>query len=137
MREAFRLGLIEDGQAGMLMIQDRNLTDHTHNRVTADAIARRIVNIYLLCYQALMIRLKQRLLHVLLSHPHLEAVWLFGSRAIGRHRPGSDLDLCLEGRQLTHSDRLELMVAIDDLLLPELEAHVQRVGRCLWRRASG
>jgi hypothetical protein len=44
-REAFRLGLIEDGQAGMLMIQDRNLTDHTHNRVTADAIARQIVNI--------------------------------------------------------------------------------------------
>lgn len=53
------------------------------------------------------------------------------------HRPGSDLDLFLEGRQLTHSDRLQLMAAIDDLLLPEMEADVQRVGRCLWKRASG
>ena len=33
-----------------------------------------------------------------------EAVWLFGSRAMGRHQPGSDLDL-------------RLMAAVDDLLL--------------------
>ena len=38
-REAFRLGLISDGEAWMLMIQDRNLTSHTYNRATADAIA--------------------------------------------------------------------------------------------------
>jgi predicted nucleotidyltransferase len=87
---------------------------------------------------------------LLSQHHHVEAVLLFGSRAMGRHRPGSDLDLCLEGDQLTHRDRLQLMAAIDDLLLPwsvdlvlrhemppELEAHLQRVGRCLWRRASG
>ena len=93
---------------------------------------------------------QRRLLDAFLNLPRVEAVWLFGSRAMGRHRPGSDLDLCLEGRQLTHRDRLQLMAAIDDLLLPwsvdlvlrhelppELEAHVQRVGRCLWRRASG
>lgn len=93
---------------------------------------------------------QQRLLHLLSQHHHVEAVLLFGSRAMGRHRPGSDLDLCLEGDQLTHRDRLQLMAAIDDLLLPwsvdlvlrhemppELEAHLQRVGRCLWRRASG
>lgn len=87
---------------------------------------------------------QQRLLQLLFQHPHVEALWLFGSRAMGRHRPGSDLDLCLEGEQLTHRDRLQLMAAIDDLLLPwsvdlvlrheippELEAHLQRVGRCL------
>ena len=32
LREAFRLGLIEDGESWMLMIQDRNLTSHTYNR---------------------------------------------------------------------------------------------------------
>ena len=43
LREAFRLGLIRDGEAWMLMIQDRNLTSHTYNRVTADAIAGNIL----------------------------------------------------------------------------------------------
>jgi len=66
---------------------------------------------------------------------------------MGRHKRGSDIDLCLEGQQLSHRDRVQLMAAVDDLLLPwrvdlvlrhqlsaDLEAHVQRVGRCLWRK---
>lgn len=61
LREAFRLGLIADGEAWMLMIQDRNLTSHTYNRATADAIASQIVSVYLPCYQALRCRLQQRL----------------------------------------------------------------------------
>ena len=79
----------------------------------------------------------------------LQAIWLFGSRAMERYQPGSDIDLCLDmasDQPLSHSDRLRLMAAIDDLLLPwtvdlalrqeipaELNAHVHRVGRCLWR----
>ena len=61
MREAFRLGLIEEGEAWMLMIQDRNLTSHTYNRSTADAIATQIVGSYLPCLQQLRVRLEQRL----------------------------------------------------------------------------
>jgi nucleotidyltransferase substrate binding protein (TIGR01987 family) len=61
LREAFRLGLIEEGEAWMLMIQDRNLTSHTYNRATADAIAAQIVDSYLPCFQALRSKLKQRL----------------------------------------------------------------------------
>lgn len=66
-----------------------------------------------------------------------------------REQPGSDLDLCLEAPQLSHSNRLRLMNGVDDLCLPwrvdlvlrhelplELEEHVQRVGRCLWTAAS-
>lgn len=77
--------------------------------------------------------------------PRLEAVWLFGSRAKGRHEPCSDIDLCLEGSKLDHNDRLALTAAVDDLLLPwrmdlvlrqklptELDAHVQRVGQRIW-----
>lgn len=76
----------------------------------------------------------------------LEAVWLFGSRAMGREREGSDIDLCLEGRALNHQNRLRLMAEVDELLMPwnvdlvlrhelpeELEDHIQRVGRCIWR----
>ena len=88
---------------------------------------------------------QERLLAVLTAQPQVQCIWLFGSRAMGREQPGSDLDLCLEAPQLNHSDRLRLMNAVDDLCLPwrvdlvlrhelpaELEAHVQRVGRCLW-----
>ena len=87
----------------------------------------------------------ERLLALCAAQPQVEAVWLFGSRAMGRHRRGSDIDLCLEAPQLSHGDRLRLMTAVDDRLVPwrvdlvlrhelpaELEAHVQRVGRCLW-----
>ena len=82
---------------------------------------------------------------MLTAQPQVERIWLFGSRAMGREQPGSDLDLCLEAPQLSHSDRLRLLNAVDDLCLPwqvdlvllhelpaELEEHVQRVGRCLW-----
>ena len=91
----------------------------------------------------------QRLIDVLQQSPKVQEVWLFGSRAMGRHREGSDLDLCLVGEAITHLDRQQLMHAIDELLLPwpvdlalrhempdELLAHLSRVGRCLWRRTS-
>ena len=60
LREAFRLGLIEQGDQWMLMIQDRNLTSHTFNRSTADAIAAQIVASYLPCFQQLRSTLQQR-----------------------------------------------------------------------------
>ena len=34
---------------------------------------------------------------VLASHPEVEAAILYGSRALGRHRPASDIDLTLIG----------------------------------------
>ena len=61
LREAFRLGLIEAGDTWMLMIQDRNLTSHTYNRSTADAIAANISGRYLACFQQLSARQDQRL----------------------------------------------------------------------------
>ena len=61
LREAFRLGLIEQGETWMLMIQDRNLTSHTYNRATADAIADHITDRYLPCFRQLHSRLEQRL----------------------------------------------------------------------------
>jgi nucleotidyltransferase substrate binding protein (TIGR01987 family) len=50
LREAFRLGLIANGEAWMLMIQDRNLTSHTYNRTTADAISLNIIGTYMNCF---------------------------------------------------------------------------------------
>ena len=62
LREAFRLGLIDAGETWMLMIQDRNLTSHSYNRATADAIAEQIINSYLPCFLQLRQRLEKRIL---------------------------------------------------------------------------
>ena len=64
---------------------------------------------------------QQALLAQLTGVSGLQAIWLFGSRAMERYQPGSDIDLCLDiasDQPLSHSDRLRLMAAIDDLLLP-------------------
>ena len=61
LREAYRLGLIEQGETWMLMIQDRNLTSHTYNRATADAIADHMTDRYLPCFRQLHSRLELRL----------------------------------------------------------------------------
>lgn len=41
----------------------------------------------------------------------------FGLRAMGRERPGLDIDLCIDAADLSHADRLRLMPAINELLL--------------------
>ncbi len=92
-------------------------------------------------------RSSRQLLALLTAHPQLEAIWLFGSRAMERYQPGSDIDLCLDAPLLSHSSHLSLLAAIDDLLLPwrvdlllmhqldaEVLAHIQRVGSCIWTR---
>ena len=91
----------------------------------------------------------QRLIKTLAVHPGVAQIWLYGSRAMGRERLGSDIDLSLEGVELTHRDLLQLMDQVDDLLLAwkvdlsirhqlpaELEAHLQRVGIPLLKRSS-
>jgi nucleotidyltransferase substrate binding protein (TIGR01987 family) len=45
-REAFKTGLIENGEAWMDMIKSRNLTSHTYDEATASKIASAIINMY-------------------------------------------------------------------------------------------
>ena len=45
-RSAFKNGLIEQGEAWMEMIADRNLTSHTYDQETAQAIATHILERY-------------------------------------------------------------------------------------------
>lgn len=45
-REAFKRGLIENGEAWMDMIKSRNLTSHTYNEGTAAQIASAILKTY-------------------------------------------------------------------------------------------
>ncbi|MCK6388374.1 MAG: nucleotidyltransferase substrate binding protein [Zoogloea sp.] len=52
-REAFRRGLVEDGEAWMDMIDKRNLTSHTYNLDTANALIDDIIGSYHACFMAL------------------------------------------------------------------------------------
>lgn len=55
---------------------------------------------------------------VFLKYPGIEQVLIYGSRAKGTYKPGSDIDLTLVGGALTLSDMLKIENELDDLLLP-------------------
>ena len=50
--------------------------------------------------------------------PEVEAAILYGSRALGRHRPASDIDLALIGPALNATALARIDADRDDLLLP-------------------
>jgi len=60
----------------------------------------------------------QRLLQCIQAHAAVQRVLLYGSRALGRQRSGSDVDLCLEAEGMTLAKLLELGAELDNLLLP-------------------
>jgi predicted nucleotidyltransferase len=55
---------------------------------------------------------------VLARYPQVEQAILYGSRAKGTFRNGSDIDLTLKGDNLTHSELGKIELELDDLLLP-------------------
>jgi exosortase len=80
--------------------------------------------------------------------PAIESVVLYGSRAKGNFRPGSDIDLTIVGNGLTDDDLARIENQLDDLLLPytfdlslyrQLEPsplieHIRRVGVLFYAR---
>jgi predicted nucleotidyltransferase len=79
---------------------------------------------------------------VLARFPDVKEAVLFGSRAKGTHKPGSDIDLALVGSALDWRTVGRIYDALDDLLLPyrfslvifdantdpDVAAHIARVG---------
>jgi len=80
--------------------------------------------------------------HVFASYLEIDQVCLYGSRAKGNYRDGSDIDLSILGDALSVSKLLTIESELDDLLLPykidlclfrqienkNLIEHIQRVG---------
>lgn len=82
-------------------------------------------------------------------YPQIERATLYGSRAKGSYKNGSDIDLTLHGRaDLTLNVVFSLLNDLDDLLLPytfdlsifqdidnpDLLAHIRRVGVTLYQK---
>jgi predicted nucleotidyltransferase len=88
------------------------------------------------------------MLDIISREPRVLAIVLYGSRAKGTYRNGSDIDLCLDAPELDYTALMRIENELDDLLLPwkidlavrdkidnpELIAHIERVGKALFSR---
>ena len=83
---------------------------------------------------------------VLKKHIQIESATLYGSRAKGTHRPGSDIDLTLNGNTISTDIFSKVLNDLDELMLPyeidlsifhelehtELKNHIRRVGKVFY-----
>jgi predicted nucleotidyltransferase len=86
--------------------------------------------------------------NVFSTFPEVEEVILYGSRAKGNYKPGSDIDLSMIGEQLNLELSNKISLKLDDLLLPyiidlsifnqidneNLADHIKRVGVTFFKK---
>lgn len=87
---------------------------------------------------------------VFFKYAQVEKAILYGSRAKGNYRNGSDIDLVLVGAELNLSQRFKIELELDDLMLPykidlallhqienkEVVEHINRRGVVFYESAS-
>lgn len=80
--------------------------------------------------------------------PQIKEVIIYGSRAKGNYRPGSDIDLAVKGKNLNLRILNQVSLKLDDLYLPytfdlsiisqienpELIKHISRNGKILYKQ---
>ena len=83
-----------------------------------------------------------KLSSVFMRHRTIDSVLIYGSRAKGNYRVGSDIDLSIKGREISFGELMQIEDQIDDLMLPytvdlsqyekinnaDLIAHIDRLG---------
>ena len=84
-------------------------------------------------------------------YPQVDKAILYGSRAKGNYKNGSDIDLTLYGDALTTAELGTIVEELDDLLLPyqidlsifdqiahaKLREHIERVGVVFYEKGKG
>jgi len=92
----------------------------------------------------------EKICNVLSRHPSVEKAVLYGSRAKGTFKPGSDIDLSLHGSTITLNELGDIDAELDDLLLPytfdllifdtlkhaDLREHIVRVGKIFYEQGK-
>jgi predicted nucleotidyltransferase len=89
------------------------------------------------------------ILRVIQIFPEIEEVIIFGSRAKGNHKPGSDIDFAIKGDfpEFNYPEKLRTMLQ-DGLYLPyffdvldyskitnqELKGHIDRIGKVFYSK---
>jgi len=88
------------------------------------------------------------IVHTIAKKEKVKKIVLFGSRAKGNYKKGSDIDLALFSENLDYNELLKIKVEINGLLLPykidvldfykikneELKEHIERVGKIIFQR---
>lgn len=91
----------------------------------------------------------ERIKSVFSGHPQIGQVIIYGSRAKGNYRNGSDIDLTIKGEAVTLSELMKLETELDELLLPykidlsllhkindaEVIDHIKRVGVVFYEKS--
>jgi restriction endonuclease S subunit len=92
-----------------------------------------------------------QLMHgVFAQYPQVDKVVIYGSRAKGNYKNGSDIDLTLFGSDLSYRVQMDVFDALDELLLPymidlsifdqldnaKLKEHIERVGVVFYQRET-
>jgi predicted nucleotidyltransferase len=89
----------------------------------------------------------QKILNVFESFPEIREAIVYGSRAIGNYKEGSDIDMTLKG-ELSFNHLVQIEKALDELMLPytfdlsifnklsneELVEHIDRKGKSFYSR---
>ena len=89
-----------------------------------------------------------KLSSVFARHNAIDTVLIYGSRAKGNYRTGSDIDLTIMGGEIAFAEFMQIEDQIDDLMLPysvdlsqyrqlenaDLIAHIDRVGVEIYAR---
>ncbi|MGZ3768107.1 MAG: nucleotidyltransferase domain-containing protein [Bdellovibrio sp.] len=89
-----------------------------------------------------------KIVTVFKKYPEIEKANIYGSRAKGNFKPGSDIDICIFAPKMDLSLKFKLELELDDLLLPykidltvfhmienqNLIEHIQRVGKTVYNK---
>lgn len=92
----------------------------------------------------------KELKNIFASYTKVDKIVLYGSRAKGTHRDGSDIDLTFFGKELTLAIIYEIEEKIEELNLPylfdislfshinnvSLIEHIERVGKVFYTKVS-
>ena len=91
------------------------------------------------------------ILEALLNYPDVEEVLVFGSRAMGNYKTGSDIDLALKGKNASNKIAWDVSGFLNEVLpIPyyidvvyyegltnlELKDHIDRYGKLLYSKPS-
>ena len=171
-RKAFQVGLIENGDKWMDAYVSRTKTSHTYNEETAKEVVTAILTVYFDIFVALEKKMATlltagrdsgagkrfgieepmylQLLGVLADNQKVEEAIIYGSRAKGLYKPGSDIDLVLKGESLDLEELNNINLALDNLPIPytidlaiyhridnpDLLDHIKRVGKTIYRQGT-